>query len=444
MRYILCCAFLLGACDPTLQPEANIAPTWHSDVAPLVAKHCAGCHSPGHAAAYLPLQDPDTARLWAPVIVEQVTQRNMPPFHAAATPECTPRFPFMHDARLTTQEIQTFIDWAEGDTPLGVDHNDTDLTPPVAASLSSWDLELIAKRPYEAEFGDNIVCFVLDPERDKAMWITAMELQPEDRAVVHHVAIRLDDATGDAAQRAGGRGWYECSGDRSGDHIGEYLPGAEPTEFPPGVGVGVRPNQAIVLQVHYHVADDQPHSDLPRIRLQASEKPLSEPRFVRVTYRDGSLDPDEDEAIFIPAGASEHDELFRYDLPEEAGDYQVLSIANHMHYVGKSAIAWVEHADPPKGTPTSECLLNTPHWDINWQPYYRYHVEGQDAPVVSGGDTLWVRCTYDNTFENLNWAEQLDLAGIHELPDVYGGSSSLDEMCGTDMTLVKLKNSQSH
>jgi hypothetical protein len=80
--------------------------------------------------------------------------------------------------------------------------------------------------------------------------------------------------------------------------------------------------------------------------------------------------------------------------------------------------------------PVQECLLHTPKWDFNWQRLYQFDEEDPlELPRLRGGDTLQLRCTYDNTLGNDAVAEALEEAGETEPADVYLGQGTLDEMC---------------
>src|SRR5690606_28145556 len=76
-----------------------------------------------------------------------------------------------------------------------------------------------------------------------------------------------------------------------------------------------------------------------------------------------------------------------------------------------------------RGDGTSECLVDIPDWDFNWQQTYMFAPEDQVS--VSFGDTHHLRCVYDNSQANqpvVN-GEQL------EPRTVTWGEGTLDEMC---------------
>jgi hypothetical protein len=96
-----------------------------------------------------------------------------------------------------------------------------------------------------------------------------------------------------------------------------------------------------------------------------------------------------------------------------------------MHYVGVDMKITLEHAG---GTDT-ECLIQTPHWDFNWQRGYAYDAAYEDLPAMRDGDTLHFRCVYDNTLGNLNVLGALQARRLANPVEVRLGEDTLDEMC---------------
>src|SRR5258707_13790189 len=86
--------------------QAASASTFSRDVAPILYKHCAGCHRPGDIAP-MPLLTYEQTRPWAKSIREKVALGQMPPWHAAE-----PVGTFSNDRRLTAAGKETLIQWA--------------------------------------------------------------------------------------------------------------------------------------------------------------------------------------------------------------------------------------------------------------------------------------------------------------------------------------------
>ena len=453
---LLFVSLLLTACGDN--PADNVeltttqtdytGPTWHQDIAPIIAQRCGSCHVEGGLAEFLRIDEYETAKVSSSVIADQVATKTMPPFGAESTEECTPRFGFMHDPTLPEEEVATLMDWIEAGSPEGDAATAAEIPAPPSYALDSWDLELTAQQSYTPPQGDIQMCFVLYPELTERKWMVGLEVVPQDRGVAHHIQVRLDDKLTEGV-KAGPEGWYECGGLIDGVDLGGYLPGTAPVQLPEGVAIPINPGQPIIMQVHYHVADGELHPDQSTLRLQFGDEPEVAPIQIRIgndrhpTPVGGNIpgedDPETGSTFFIPAGKSMHEELFRLDVSENIRDYKVVFTANHMHYVGIEAMLWVDHANPLPGEPESECILQTPRWDIDWQQFYYYDFATGASPRVSGGDTLWLRCRFDNSEANEAWMEQLDLAGVTEFPDVMIGATSLDEMCAAVISLAEVQ-----
>src|SRR5579871_476715 len=110
---------VLAACGTDLQqPPAPDAPqppavTWYQDAAPIVSAHCMSCHQTGGIAPFS-LTDVTDAQNHAQDMLAQITAGTMPPFDAREEPDCTPRFGWQDDPRLSPSEIATLQAWVAG------------------------------------------------------------------------------------------------------------------------------------------------------------------------------------------------------------------------------------------------------------------------------------------------------------------------------------------
>ena len=121
-----------------------ITPTFSKDVAAILYKNCASCHRPGEIAP-MSLLTYENARPWARAIREQVALGNMPPWHAAA-----PRGTFSNDRRLSDQDKETLIRWADAGAPKG----DPKDLPPIPKFVEGWEIgtpDAVISMPKEFE-----------------------------------------------------------------------------------------------------------------------------------------------------------------------------------------------------------------------------------------------------------------------------------------------------
>ncbi len=134
----------------------------------------------------------------------------------------------------------------------------------------------------------------------------------------------------------------------------------------------------------------------------------------------------------IPANVAGHTEDMKFTLGiDTPGPYPVLAVGTHMHYVGTDMRVTVQRANGNVSAlqPKDECLVETPHWDFNWQRWYQYDTDIASLPTLGLGDTLHMHCEYDNTKENPFVYTALDQQGLSEPMDVRLGEMTLDEMC---------------
>lgn len=423
---------VLDALPPTV---AGQEPTWWQDIRPIVRPSCTGCHAEGGVAERLSLVDYADARPLSVLMADRTARRTMPPFHASASPDCTPRFPWVDDPRLDDAQVGLIGAWAEAGAPAGDAGTAAAAAEPTLRSLTDWDVELFPPKAVFPSTGDSHLCFPLLLPNEATTWIEASEVLPGDPSVVHHVQVRLD-TTGGAMALANDEGWYECYGAVDGEDLGGFLPGAPPMELPDGAGIEAPPGAVVVLQIHYFNADGSSHPDATSVRLRTVDvAPQYEPEFLRVgndvgPTAFGGLQPGDtgDLDFVIPAGATHHVEQFEYRVTDER-TRAVYIVANHMHQVGVSARLWVERGTVVGDEPVIDCLLDTDDWDPAWQQTFQYDLDTQQAPLVRNGDTLWVECTFDNSLANARVVDLLAAEGLQEPVDVSMGPTVLDEMC---------------
>src|SRR5438874_536008 len=108
----------IGLCGSTVAGQENVIAsnlevTYNRDVAPILQKHCIGCHRPNDIAP-MSLTTYQEVLPFARLIRERVVQRKMPPWHA------DPAFgEFINDARLSLAEIAIIEAWVKNGSKSG-------------------------------------------------------------------------------------------------------------------------------------------------------------------------------------------------------------------------------------------------------------------------------------------------------------------------------------
>ncbi|MGH9420783.1 MAG: hypothetical protein ACRD3J_12475, partial [Thermoanaerobaculia bacterium] len=104
--------------------------TFSHDVAPILYRHCVGCHHPGDIAP-MSLLTYKEVRPWAAAIREAVLTGNMPPWKA------DPHYgDWSNDPRLSDAEIAIIKVWVDGPKSEG---NPKDM-PPLTDFNSGWKI----------------------------------------------------------------------------------------------------------------------------------------------------------------------------------------------------------------------------------------------------------------------------------------------------------------
>ena len=162
--------------------QGQTAPTFSSDVAPILYKHCTGCHHPNDIAP-MSLLTYKAARPWAMAMKEAILTRKMPPWQADSQPGH-----FTNDPRLTAAEIATIKQWVDSGAPEG----DPDRLPPQPSYPEGWKIgkpDAIVAIPsdFTVKPGDPDQYVYLRSPTNFAedRWVSAVELKPGNRRRYH-------------------------------------------------------------------------------------------------------------------------------------------------------------------------------------------------------------------------------------------------------------------
>ncbi len=345
-----------------------------SDVAPILMRHCVGCHRPGEIAP-MSLLTYREARPWARSIRRVVLSGEMPPWFAS--PE---HGVWANDARLSREEMETIVAWVDGGARAG----DPALMPEPPRFRDGWQ---VGEPDYVIELppvtvpatGPDLVpnpLVRLDiPER---RWLRAVEFFPGDRTVNHHQVAFMGGfgglGSGKEQERPGG----EARGVDL-EILGIWAVGASPTVFPDGAGRWVNPGAMLVINQHYHPNGDSERTDRTRIGLYFGEGPLEvEVEAILASRMD----------FTIPAGATNHRIEARHEL---SADSRIVSYFPHMHLRGKAMSFTAVFPDGSR-----EVLLEVPEYDFDWQLFYY-----PEAPtLLPAGSVVEVVAHYDNSAAN--------------------------------------------
>ncbi|HXG46917.1 MAG TPA: tetratricopeptide repeat protein [Methylomirabilota bacterium] len=376
-------------------------PTFNRDIAPIIHRHCTGCHQAGEAAPF-ELITYDDVKGRAADIVTVTSNRYMPPWLPAAGGP-----PLADDRRLTEDKIRVIQDWVRAGAPEGEAADRP--TPP--SRTDGWqlgvpDLTVEMPEPYElpADGRDVYRNFVIPVNLPARRFVRAVEFKAGTR-VLHHVFIRFDRSRQsrrlDAQDAEIGFGGMSVppSVTSPGGHFLSWQPGRGPTHSPEGLAWPIEPGSDIVLQAHMQPSG-KPERVQPRIGFYFTDRAPTNTPF-KIVLNSTRID--------IPAGKAHYEIEDSYVLPVEA---EVLAVVPHAHYLAREIEGF---AILPDGS--RQILLRIDDWDFNWQSDYRYAV----PPRLPAGTRLGMRIRYDNSAANIRNPHQPPVRVVY-------GLQSTDEM----------------
>lgn len=347
-------------------------PTYHRDIARVFQAKCQECHRPGEAGPFS-LTSYKQAKGWADMIREVVATDVMPPWHADAKPGH-----FVNDRRLTDAEKKTILAWVDQ----GCAEGDAAETPAPRQFVTGWRLgrepdevfrmnDAFAVPATAPTAGGVRYQYVLAGEPFKEdKWVTAVEVRPEYRAVVHHVIVFILPPDGNPLNA--------IRGDFGRNMLGAFVPGDQPTILPPGMARKIVKGSRLLFEVHY-TPNGKAGTDRSMVGvLYTKDAP-------KYTVANTAV---ANNRFTIPAGATGYEvkSVRRFDKP-----VTILSLTPHMHVRGA---AFRHELVTPDGT--REVLLNVPKYDFNWQATYTL-AKPREVPAGSR-----IECTawFDNSTAN--------------------------------------------
>lgn len=356
--------------------------TYHRDISRILQQNCVECHREGGIAPFALddfLEVGDRSR----VIQRVVEEGTMPPWFAK---EEDGNSRWANDRSLSERDKADLLAWLKSaDQPEG---NPEEAPEPLAFatewSIGEPDLVLPLSKEFEIKATGTMPYQydVVETELTEDRWVSAYEILPTSRDVVHHVIVQLI-AEGQSRTSRDGGFWAA------------YVPGNGAVSYPEGFARKLPAGSKIRFQIHYTPSGKATTDRLKLGLVFADEAPSYEVKNMAVA----------DRQLRIPAGAPAHKEFGSRTLPYDA---PVMSFMPHMHTRGKAFTYEVEY---PGGN--TEVLLDIPRYDFNWQ--LRYDLK---APLLlPKGSKIKVTGVFDNSAGNsanpdptkvVKWGDQTD------------------------------------
>ncbi|MCE9532755.1 MAG: redoxin domain-containing protein [Planctomycetes bacterium] len=354
-------------------PKANSSVTYSKHIAPILNHRCVECHRSGEIAPF-ELVNYKQASGWAETIAEVVSENRMPPWHADAK-----HGKFLNDRRMSDDEKKLIKEWVAAGAPEG---DPKDLPKPPTFPDTGWQLptkpDLVVNMrgtPYDvpAEGTVKYQYFFAPSGLKDDKWISAVEVMPGNRAVVHHILV--------FAIPAGGKDLGAVGGGVQG-FLAAYVPGLRAIPYPEGMAKRIPAGSNLIFQIHY-TPNGSKQKDLSKIGFVFTDAE-------KVKHEVKTTSAANPRNLVIPPGADNHKVEATKSLSAEG---QLLTFMPHMHVRGK---AFTYEAILPDGQ--KETLLDVPQYDFNWQTSYRL-AEPRKFPA---GTRIHAIAHYDNSEKNLN------------------------------------------
>ncbi len=386
--------------------------TYAKEVSRILAGRCQQCHRPGDIGP-MTLMTYDDAVNYAPDIKRVVEEGIMPPWKPSES-----HGKFKGAFALKPEEKLDMLTWIANGTPMG-DEADMPLAPEDKGVWVLGEPDLTVKMPaaYTPARGKDVYrCFVLPTGIDADRFVSAIDIVPGNRKIVHHVIVYLDP-TGDS-ERLDAKDeepGYDCYGGPgfeigvsnlesllfNGYTLGGWAPGARPEHLPKGIGMKIGKTARVVMQVHYYTGG-RTGEDQTSVGLYFNkEKVEKQLYFVPVVQT----------RLDIPAGDAAH--VATASFPVFPGlEMKVINVFPHMHLLGtKIEVEKLNRGD-------KERMILIDKWDFNWQGAYTF-----EEPVkMPAWSQLSLRCTFDNSVNNPKNPS-------NPLKNVKWGEGTEDEMC---------------
>ncbi len=367
------CELLFDGADAA---ESLVEATYHNRISRILQANCLECHRSDGLAPFS-LETFEHVKDYAGMIRSVVERRVMPPWFAAAddtegeseAPEMTSTR-WSNDRSLSEADRSDLLAWIKSGLPPG-DPADAPLPRqyPAEWMIGTPDLVVQTPEPISIKATGRMPYRHVRVETDFAedRWVQAIEIQPTDRAVVHHVLVFVQQ-----------RGETRPEIDERSGFFAAYVPGNSYQRYPQGFAKKLPAGASLIFQLHY-TPNGTATSDQTRLGIVfADQSPLHVVRNVGIA----------NVRLSIPPHADNHAQHASLNVP---ADVRLMALMPHMHLRGK---AFRYDLVLPGGQ--RQRLLDVPQYDFNWQLEYRL-AEPLDVPR---GSRIEVTGWYDNSAAN--------------------------------------------
>ncbi len=365
-------------------------PTWSNKIAKIIYSNCTECHRSGGIAPFSLLSYAD-AQAQAFGIKSATSSKMMPPWHA------DPSYNHLKGERiLTSQQISDISDWVNAGAPAG-DLSQAPLPPTFTPGIKMQNPDKSFSIPTYSvvKNTDDYRCFVIPSGITASKFLSQIEFEPMNISIVHHILLFQDNAItcknlDDADPLPGYASFGGGIGSGTSTLIGGWVPGGNLIDIPQNMGILLKANSYLILQIHY-APGSLSKKDSTRCHFKYTSLTNTREIFVVpiLNHANGGNGGITNGPLFIPANTvKKFNQVYTLD---NTTDYSIISVAPHLHLIGKSYKVFAV-------TPVNDTLklCNIPDWDFHWQGAYTFRkiVKFPKSTKVYG------EAIYDNTANN--------------------------------------------
>jgi len=349
---------------PIAAVKEGPVPTFHKDIAPVLNKRCVACHREGAAGPFA-LTSYSDAKAHAEMMSEVITDLRMPPWYAHSKPGM-----YQNDPSLTREERETVVRWVNSGRPEGDPKDAPELPAPSSAKWRIGEPDMVVSMLDEHQipatgyipYKEFLLPYVFFNET----WLEAIEIRPDNPAVVHHCNMA----------------YVTSKGAGNETFITGHVPGGQPMDlgrFDNGLAYRVPALATLGLQVHYTTTGKEERCKISvgfRFPKQIVHKQLKhfllDPHRIQIAPGDGA---------FPIKAAKQIDQ-----------DVTLLGLFTHMHVRGKDMTFYAHLPDQTRDT-----LLQIPNYNFEWQLGYEIAPGKKKLPK---GTKIEAIAHYDNSTFN--------------------------------------------